>query len=114
MYIPRKYGYKGDNYTGQRMSQVYFYGRNLTTGENDNFYGKWKIKYENPHFKNTHKIWNFDLAHPMGFLAIVDTLKNKVVAIEELPIQDSFDTGNRDGDKVPDEPGNFDPEITSR
>ncbi|OXA61946.1 copper methylamine oxidase [Folsomia candida] len=86
-----KYGYKGDNYTGQRMSQVYFYGRNLTTGENDNFY-----------------------AHPMGFLAIVDTLKNKVVAIEELPIQDSFDTGNRDGDKVPDEPGNFDPEITSR
>ncbi|XP_035707590.1 copper amine oxidase 1 [Folsomia candida] len=62
------FGYAGDRpeYLGRRVVQVFFSFQNVP---NDNNY-----------------------AHPLGFVAIVDTLAQKMLAIEDLPTQLGFET----------------------
>lgn len=47
----------------------------------------------------------------MGFVAVVDTLRQEVLDIEEIPIQSDFDTTNREGDEVSEATGNYDPDV---
>jgi primary-amine oxidase len=52
-------------------------------------------------------------ARPLGFIAIVDILKQEVIELEELPIQADFGRYDRDGDSLhPLEDGNYDPTVS--
>jgi primary-amine oxidase len=49
------------------------------------------------------------IAHPLGFIAIVDMVQKRVLGIEDLPIHGDFDVHNREGDEIPLAPHNFEP-----
>ncbi|CAL8085027.1 unnamed protein product [Orchesella dallaii] len=84
---PWSMGYIGDRpeFHGRRLIMSYLYGRNF---DNDCQY-----------------------AHPFDFIAIVDILQEKVIAIEELPTHGDFDARNKQGNRVPRETSNYEPQL---
>lgn len=100
----RDAGYVADNPTyakAPKLYVVYFYG---TSGNGTNIYCKYtylKKDFFQHNFFTLYPKSFFSTAHPLDFIAYIDVAAKTTLGIEDLPIQQNFDTTNRQGNSVP-------------